>query len=57
MEALEAGGGAIEASLSVVEANPQNTFPIIVSLPVDTLRLALSFQPRAGDRFIARCKI
>ncbi|MEM7063278.1 MAG: hypothetical protein AAF572_08940 [Cyanobacteria bacterium P01_B01_bin.77] len=48
MEALVAGDGAIEASLSVVEANPQNTFPIIVSLSVDTLRLALGFEPWVG---------
>ncbi|MEM7065043.1 MAG: hypothetical protein AAF572_18025 [Cyanobacteria bacterium P01_B01_bin.77] len=48
METLEAGVGAIEASLSVVEANPQNASPIVVSLPVDTLRLAQGFEPWVG---------
>ncbi|MEM7062098.1 MAG: hypothetical protein AAF572_02915 [Cyanobacteria bacterium P01_B01_bin.77] len=57
METLEAGGGAIEASLSVVEANPQNTFPIIVSLSVETLRLAQGFEPWAGWRFSTRYKL
>ncbi|MEM7062543.1 MAG: hypothetical protein AAF572_05195 [Cyanobacteria bacterium P01_B01_bin.77] len=48
MEALVVGGGVIAVSLSVVKTNPKETSSMIVSLPVDTLRLALGFEPWAS---------
>ncbi|MEM7066224.1 MAG: hypothetical protein AAF572_24045 [Cyanobacteria bacterium P01_B01_bin.77] len=48
MEALKVSGGAIKALLSVVEAIPKHTSPMIVSLPVNTLQLAQGFEPWAG---------